>query len=58
MLIKLLNIYKITLLLNNTQKLALIEKFKIFFKIVAKEITYNKIDRLVTIKVLITTKIR
>ena len=58
MLIKLLNIYKIALLLNNIQKLALIEKFKGIFKLVAKEITYNKINRLVTIKALITTKVK
>ena len=47
-----------TLLLNNIQKLALIEKFKGIFKLVAKEITYNKINRLVTIKILITTKVK
>ena len=38
-------------------KLALIEKFKKFFKIVAREITYNKIDKLVIIKVLVTIEI-
>ena len=34
------------------------EKFKGIFKLVAKEITYNKIGRLVTIRVLVITKVR
>ena len=58
MLIKLLNIYKITLLLNNIWKLVLIKKFKRIFKLVAKEIAYNKINKLVTIRTLVTTKIK
>ena len=37
-LISLFNKYKILLLVNNTQKLALIEKFKELFKLVVKEI--------------------
>ena len=34
------------------------EKFKEIFKLVAKEIAYSKIGELVTIRALVTTKVR
>ena len=56
-LINLLNKYKILLLVNNTWKLTLIEKFKKLFILVVKEITQNKLKRLVIINNIIIQKI-